>query len=76
MQAFCFASVWSMIEKPFIGDFSGSFASTLLDIEPRYPANTIPASAQRLKGLNQTETERAHNSGRNDDDPSFPYFYV
>jgi hypothetical protein len=64
MQTFCLAPVWSMVEKPFVGNLPGGLASALFDIEAGYWADAIPASAQRLERLGQTDTERAHNSGR------------
>jgi hypothetical protein len=76
MQTFCFAPVWSMLEKPFVGNLSGSLAAALFDIEPRYSTDAVLAAAQRLKRLGQTETERAHNTGRDNGDSRVLYFYV
>ncbi len=45
MQTFCLAPVWSMGEKPFVRNLPGGLASALFDIEPRYWADAIPASA-------------------------------
>jgi len=69
MQTFCFAPVWSMLEKPFVGNLSGGLTSALFDIEPRYWTDAVPAGAQRLKRLGQTETERAYNTGRDNGNP-------
>jgi len=76
MQTFCFAPVWSMLEKPFVGNLSGGLTSALFDIEPRYWTDAVPAGAQGLNRLGQTETERADNTGRDNGDPCVFDCYV
>jgi hypothetical protein len=68
MQTFYLAAAWPTVEKPFVGNLAGGLASAFFDIEPGYWADAIPASAQRLERLGQTDTERAYNPCRDNGD--------